>query len=196
MPTLVLLTDDERLADPARALAVLPRGSLVIVRSRSRTRRVALAALVSRAAGERGLAWIVADDVNLAATAGAQGAHFPERSIALAALWRARRPQWFITCAVHSLRSCLRARRAGANAVLLAPVFATASHPMKPLLGSLRIRLIARTVPVPIYALGGIDSHTARRLSGAPLAGLAVIAGLDPGRNAGTARCASGTTTV
>jgi thiamine-phosphate pyrophosphorylase len=107
-----------------------------------------------------------------------------------------RRPEWFITCAAHSLQACLRARTSGVDAVLLSPVFATASHPTRPPLGSLRTRLISRTVAVPIYALGGIDFRTARRLQGAPLAGLAAIAGLDPDGAAGSGRCACAMTTV
>jgi hypothetical protein len=42
----------------------------------------------------------------------------------------------------------------------------------------MRARLIAKAVLIPVYALGGLDSLTARRLAGARLAGLAAIAGL------------------
>jgi thiamine-phosphate pyrophosphorylase len=197
MPALVLLTDDERLPDPARALAVLPRGSLVIVRAREGARRSALADLLARSVRARGIAWLIADDAPLACRAGADGVHFPERKIALIGHWRARRPGWFITCAAHSPGSCLRAARAGADAVLLSPVFATASHPGRRPIGNIRIRRIARAVSIPIYALGGIDSRTALQLRGAPLAGLAAITGLAPDlERPGSNRCAPGATTV
>src|SRR5437660_1274823 len=81
---------------------------------------------------------------------------------ALAAHWRAKRPRWLITCAVHSLSASARALSAGADAVFLAPVFATPSHPGRSYLGPLRARIIAKLVTVPVYALGGVDARSAR----------------------------------
>jgi thiamine-phosphate pyrophosphorylase len=178
LPALVLLTDDDRLPDPRPVIAALPRGSLVVLRARDRERRMALANLLARLARERGLVWTIADDPELAWRMGADGAHFPESKIALAARWRVRRPEWLITCAAHSLRACLLARQASANAVLLSPIFPTASHPGRAGLGELRARSIARLVPLPVYALGGVDGASARQLATSPLVGLASIGGL------------------
>jgi thiamine-phosphate pyrophosphorylase len=115
---------------------------------------------------------------------GAHGVHFPETKVALAAHWRGKRPRWLITCSAHSLASCARASRFGVDAVFLAPVYATRSHPGRSFLGPLRVRMIAKHVPAPIYALGGIDARSAKRLADAPLAGLAAIGALavEPGR--------------
>jgi thiamine-phosphate pyrophosphorylase len=109
---------------------------------------------------------------------GADGAHFPEACIADALHWRAKRPDWLITCAAHSLRACHGANRARADAVLVGPVFPTASHAERPPLGPLRLRCIARQAAIPLYALGGIDDTAARRLNGANLAGLAAVGAL------------------
>jgi thiamine-phosphate pyrophosphorylase len=92
--------------------------------------------------------------------------------------WRAVRPHWLITCAAHSLGACARVARTGANAALLAPTFATESHIGGRSLGPLRLRLVAQQSPVAIYALGGIDASSAKRLENARLAGLAAIGGL------------------
>jgi thiamine-phosphate pyrophosphorylase len=178
LPGLVLLTDDEHMTDPLASISALPRGGLVICRSRDRARRIALARSISNLAHTRGLRWIIADDPVLAANLGAHGAHFPERKLTLAARWRVRRPDWMLTCAAHSLSACARAARIGADAVLLAPAFATLSHPNRSCIGPLRLRLIATRLDVPIYALGGVDAHRAKRLAGARLAGLAAIGGL------------------
>lgn len=178
LPALVFFTDDERVPDPLPSIRALPRGSLVVLRHRNGAKRRALAPALSRIARERGLIWLVADDPRLATEAHAHGVHFPERKLALAAHWRARRARWLITCAVHSLASCLRASRAGVNAIFLAPVFATRSHPGGNVLGPIRVRTIARQFQVPICALGGIDAQTAKRLVGAGLAGLAAIGAL------------------
>lgn len=195
LPALLLLTDDDHLPDPQAAVAALPRGSLVVLRSREKRRRVTLAKLLQQMAPPRGLIWIVANDPALAASLDATGAHFPERSISLAANWRIRRPGWLITCAAHSLRACFRARCAGANAVLLSPVFPTASHPGVTGFGGLRARIIARAAGLPVYGLGGVDALTARALSAAPLAGLAAIRGLAV-HNQDSNRCADNTANV
>jgi thiamine-phosphate pyrophosphorylase len=178
LPPLVLVTDDERLSDPHAAILALPPGSLVVLRALERELRISLATQLVRIARERRLKWIIADDPELAARLGADGAHFPERKISLAAHWRVRRPGWLITCAAHSLHACRRAKRAGASAVLLSPVFPTASHPGRPSLGRLRARLIACIARLPVYALGGVDAQTARQLASSPFVGLAAISGL------------------
>jgi thiamine-phosphate pyrophosphorylase len=178
LPTLVLFTDDTRLPDPLPTVRALPRGSMVILRHRNVTRRSELASAVSSIARERALTWLVADDPHCAAEFRAHGVHFPEARIALIPHWRAMRPRWLITCAAHSLASCARASRVGANAIFLAPVFPTRSHPGQSTLAPLRTRVIALHNRAPVYVLGGIDAQTARRLAGARVAGIAAIGAL------------------
>lgn len=178
LPALALFTDDARLIDPLPSIKALPRGSLVVLRERNGARRHALASAISRIARERRLVWIIADDPHLATEMHASGVHFPEAGFAQAAHWRVKRPYWFITSAAHSFAACARAARAGADAVFLAPVFATMSHPGQNFLGPLRVRMIAKRCTVPTYALGGIDVRTARRLAGASVGGLAAVGAL------------------
>jgi thiamine-phosphate pyrophosphorylase len=178
LPPLVFLMDDERVTEPLASVVALPRGTLVIVRARDAVRRRALAEATSAIARRRGLHWIVAGDPELAAQTGADGAHFPEAALGEALHWRAKRPRWLITCAAHSLHACARAARADADAVLLGPVFATKSHVGRLILGPMRFSQMARQSPITVYALGGIDETTARRLKKARLAGLAAIGAL------------------
>lgn len=178
LPPLALFTDDERFPDPLPSVRALPRGSLVVLRHRSVMKRRALAQALSRVARERGLLWLVADDPNLAAEARAHGAHFPETKIGHIGRWRVERPRWLITCAAHSLAACEKASGAGVNAIFLGPVFATPSHPGGQFLGPLRTCVIASRTLVPVYALGGIDAYTARRLVACNISGLAAIGAL------------------
>lgn len=179
LPRLVLMTDDARLPDPCGAAARLPRGSLVVLRTASRARRLGLAAALARIARARGLYLAIADDPALAAAMGADGMHFPEAKLDKLAHWRARRPRLLFTAAAHSLRAALKAAACGADAIFVSPIFATASHPGRETLGPLRLRALARQLRVPVYALGGIDARSARRLAGARLAGFAAIGALD-----------------
>ena len=83
-----------------------------------------------------------------------------------------------VTAAAHDGAAVRRAVRAGVDAVLLSPVFATASHPGAPTLGAGRFAALARTAAVPVYALGGIDPGSVRRLGGTGAAGIAAIGAL------------------
>jgi thiamine-phosphate pyrophosphorylase len=176
LPPLCLMTDDERLADPIAAARALPRGSLVIVRSRTGETRERLLGRLKPLSQSRGLILLVAGDPALAARLGADGLHLPEARAGEIAHWRAARPKWLITVAAHSLRVLARCR--GADAVLLAPVFATGSHPDRGSLTAARANAIVRQSPAAVYALGGIDARNARLLAGANYAGIAAISAL------------------
>jgi thiamine-phosphate pyrophosphorylase len=178
LPPLVFLTDDERVPEPLAAIRALPKGSLVILRARRDHRRRHLASGISRIAKERRLLWLIANDAPLACSMGADGIHLAEAQVRDAHRWRTLRPHWLITCAAHSRRACARAATCGADAVLLSPVFPTESHADSKAIGPMRIRFIAKRSPLPVYALGGVDETSARRLRDARLAGLAAIGAL------------------
>lgn len=180
LPALILMTDDSRLANPLAAARLLPPGSAIILRHRDARARARLALALKALARLKRLTWLVAEDAELAARLGADGLHLSETNIARAAAWRVRHPSWTITVAVHSERALLAGARLGADAALLAPVFATRSHPGKAGLGPLRVRLIAARALLPVYALGGIEAANVERLAGARLAGVAAIAALVP----------------
>jgi thiamine-phosphate pyrophosphorylase len=176
LPSLVLMTDDERLPDPCAAAARLPPGSLIILRAQKAARRKSLAAALARIARQRGLFLVIASDPLLAGAA--DGLHVPEARLGEAAHWRARRPHWFITASAHSLSAAQRAARCGVDAVFLSPVFPTKSHPERLALTPIRLRLMVRQARVPVYALGGIDAANVARLAGAKLTGIAAIGAL------------------
>jgi thiamine-phosphate pyrophosphorylase len=170
LPALVLMTDDVRLPDPMAAARALPRGSMVIVRARDAAQRRRLTIALKALARARHLTILVADDPLLAAQA--DGIHLPEMRAHEAASWRALHPKWIITSAVHG--SCIHARYA--DAVLLSPIFPTASHPGAAHIGATRARTMARMSRVPVYALGGIDARNVARLRG--FIGVAAISAL------------------
>jgi thiamine-phosphate pyrophosphorylase len=167
---LALVTDDERLPDPLRAARALPKGSLVIVRSRDAARRRALGEALREKT--HGLILLAADDPVLAGRL--HGLHLPEIRAHQAAHWRARRPHWMITVAAHSPRG---SHAPHADAVLLSPVFPTRSHPGAASLSAPRARLIARNAVLPVLALGGVTARNAALLSG--FSGIAAISALD-----------------
>lgn len=166
---LILMTDDERLADPVAAARRLPKGSMVILRARDVKKRRALAEILR--AETHGLILLAADDPALADRL--HGLHLPEKRAREAAHWRALRPHWLITVAAHSGRGL---RIACADVALLSPVFSTKSHAGARTLTPARARLMARDSLVPVVALGGITARNARLLKG--FAGVAAIGAL------------------
>jgi thiamine-phosphate pyrophosphorylase len=180
LPALILMTDQVRVSDPLAAARVLPRGSAVILRHTDTKTRATLGHALIELARNRGLMLLVAGDAPLAAEIGAHGLHLPEARAREAAHWRALNPSWTITAAAHSERALAAARIAGVDAVLLAPVFATSSHPERQPLGPLRARLIAARADLPVYALGGINAETVARLAHANFVGVAAIEALLP----------------
>ena len=180
LPPLILVSDERRLPDPLPAAAALPRGSGVILRHYGAPERHALASAMARLCRARGLILLVAGDGGLAARVGAHGLHLPEALAARATAWRRRRPDWLITAAAHGLPGLERAGRAGADAALLAPVFATLSHPEARALGISRFARLVHASPLPVYALGGVDGANATRLRGTGAAGIAAIGALLP----------------
>lgn len=175
LPALVLMTDDDRLADPVAAARALPRGSMVIVRARQKWLRAKLATDLRSIARAGHIKLLIANDADLASRAGADGLHLSQANAHQASHWRALRPRWIITAAAHSLAAC---HNSYADALLAAPVFPTRSHPDGKALGMIQLRIIARQAQRPLYALGGIGVVTARQLDGAKLAGLAAIGAL------------------
>ena len=180
LPALILMTDELRLADPAAAAATLPPNTAIVLRHHHPAARAKLAAILVKIAQARGLVFLIAGDAGLAARVGADGLHLPEARLGEAAHWRALHPFWLITVGAHSERALLKAKHAGADAALLAPVFATESHPGGAPLGVPRVRLMAARARLPVYALGGVSASNIGRLAGAKLAGIAGIAALVP----------------
>jgi thiamine-phosphate pyrophosphorylase len=64
----------------------------------------------------------------------------------------------------HDLAEVELANRCRADAVLISPVFATASHPDAKLLGPARFRELAAHAQMPVIALGGMTAERAKEL--------------------------------
>ena len=178
LPSLILLTDEKRVPNPHEAVAQLPAGSAVIFRHYSDPNRKKLAMSLRTICDIHGLLMIVSNDVKLAMDTGADGVHLPEYRIISPTLdiliWQRSR-QGFLTGAAHTPSALRAALLMGVDAVLLSPVFPSVSHPKHFHLGLTRFMKLSRLVSVPIYALGGVNDITAKRLIGSGAAGIAAI---------------------
>lgn len=184
LPRSILVTDSRRQPDPVAAAARLRPGSGILLRHYDDPGRVQLAATLARLAARRHLVLLVAGDWRLAARVGAAGLHLPEsmaRGAVLAPLlgWARRRGK-LLTVAAHSPAALALARRLGASAALLSPVFPTLSHPGAATIGPVRFAQWSRKAGLPVVALGGMNALTWRRLRPAGPAGMAAIGAFKP----------------
>jgi thiamine-phosphate pyrophosphorylase len=178
LPPLLFFTDPVRTPDPEAAAARLPRGAAVVFRAFGAPDAEARGVRLRAIARDRGLILLAGADPALALRIGADGVHLPERLAGRAGPTKRAHPGWLVTAAAHSLPAARRAAAAGADACVVSPAFPSRSPSAGRSLGPLRVADIARRAGVPVYALGGIDDRTARRLRQAGLVGLAAVDGL------------------
>jgi len=128
-------------------------------------------------ARERGLKLLVGADDALAGALEADGVHLPERLAHRATRLKAAHPAWIVTAAAHSARAARQGLASGADAVVVSAIFPSTSPSAAAPIGPLRLSQLVRRVGGPVYALGGINNKTARRLRDAGLVGLAAVDG-------------------
>ena len=169
------MTDPGRIADIEAAARSLPRGSAIVFRAFGAPDAAERGRRLAAHCRRRGLILLAGADPNLARAIGAKGVHLPERLGHRAGAIRRARPDWLVTVAAHGEAAARRALAAGADAVLISPVFESRSPSAGPPLGAARFATLVRRAGGPVYALGGINAATARRLTSSGAVGLAAV---------------------
>jgi thiamine-phosphate pyrophosphorylase len=178
LPPLLFVTDPGRTPDPEAVARRLPRGSAIVFRAFGDEEAVAQGRRLAAIARQRGLVLLAGADPALARAIGAHGVHLPERLAHRAGTLKRLRPAWLVTAAAHGPAAARRALRAGADAVLVSPVFESRSPSAGRPLGAVRFAALARKAGGPVYALGGVNGRTARRLIGSGAVGFAAVEAL------------------
>lgn len=157
-------------------MARLPAGAGVVFRPFGQAGALRQGPRLRALARARGLVFLVGADPALAARLSADGLHLPQRLAHRAGAIRRAHPAWIVTAAAHDMPAALATRRAGAQAVVVSPVFPSRSPSAVKPIGPLRFAAIAKGGPT--YALGGVSARTAKRLLLTRAVGLAAIDGL------------------
>ena len=92
---------------------------------------------------------------------------------------RALNPLWWIGRSVHDLAEAEAARLAGADYLVVGPVFETASHPGHAALGLEKLRkIVAQAGDLPVIAIGGIIAERVSEVKQSGAYGVAAIRAL------------------
>lgn len=180
LPQLLILTDAARMRpdfDSALLEACLGGAKWFCVREKSASPRQILEffARTSRIAEKFGAQTFLNGRADLARAAHAAGLHLPENEISPAL---ARLTLGFHTpigVSVHDAEGARRAADEGADYLLFGPVFPTRSHPDQTPAGLETLQKVTASVPIPVWAVGGIDASRAASCLNAGARGVAVI---------------------
>tara|TARA_R110001592_G_scaffold168996_3_gene405428 strand:+ start:7367 stop:8059 length:693 start_codon:yes stop_codon:yes gene_type:complete len=178
LPLFAFMTDAGRTPDPAKALRLLSPGTMVIFRHYETPDRAALGRRLAALARRLGLIFVVAGDRRLAHRLRADGLHLPDGMVRRRGRFAPQGDPWPVSAAAHDGPGLRRAVRAGADLILLSPVFPTASHPGRPALGVRRLAALCHETRAPVLALGGVAPARLGRVLAAGAAGVAGIGAL------------------
>jgi thiamine-phosphate pyrophosphorylase len=174
-PPLLLFTDPVRTPDPEALIARMPAGCGVVYRAFGAPDARLVGRRIARLCARRRLVFFVGADPTLAAACGASGLHLPERLAARRGVNLRLARRFRLSAAAHGPAAIARARRAGVEAVVISPVFPSASPSAGRPLGALGFRRLVREGRMPAYALGGITAARARSLRASGAVGLAAV---------------------
>jgi len=119
---------------------------------------------------------IVNDRLDVALAAKASGVHLGGQSMPADAVRSMVPPGFLVGVSCHSLEDALGAEAAGANYILLGPIFETPSKlQYGPPLGIARLAEVTGRVKIPVFALGGITVERAGLCAANGAAGIAGI---------------------
>lgn len=177
LPPLLFVTDPARVGDPAEVAGRLPPGAGVVFRHFGSPDAPAEARRLRAVTRDRGQVLLIGRDVGLARSCGADGVHLPEAEIGRIPEVRSA-GLGLVTVAAHGPEALATAARAGADAALLSPLFASASPSAGVPIGLDRFAALVAETSVPVYALGGVNASNASGLIGSGAAGLAAIDGV------------------
>ena len=172
---LIFMTDPERVSDVIKASEKMPGGTAIIYRHFGSAHKFVDAEALRHVTFQREQKLLIGDDPELAIEVGADGVHFRrDAKIEAATLWRQRCPDWLISMA--GIKSGgYQSNLSVLDGLLVSSVFSSQSPSAGKPIGVEQFSQTVNNLPVPVFALGGINKDTAPKLLGSGAAGIAGI---------------------
>lgn len=147
-----------------------------IRRKESSAREVeTLVVAVLRARGDSRRRILVNDRLDIAMAHRLGGVHLPADGLPPNVVRKVVPPDFEIGVSTHTVEAARRVAMEGADFVVYGPVFTTKSKPGHPGQGLERLREVVSSVPIPVYAIGGIQPSRLPEVATTAAAGVAAI---------------------
>ncbi len=127
---------------------------------------------------ERGVPFVVNDNVMIAKEVGADGVHVGQSDMACLEARRLLGPEKIIGVSACTVEQALLAERQGADYLGVGAVFATGSKDDAESVSIDTLKEICQAVKIPVVAIGGINSGNVQQLKGSGIAGVSVISAI------------------
>ncbi len=135
-----------------------------------------LASEIQPMARKFGALFVVNDRVDVALAIGADGVHVGQEDLPAREARRLLPRPVVLGVSAGTREEARKAEREGADYVGVGPIFATATKPdAGEAIGLERLAEIARSVAIPVVAIGGIDADSIARVFAAGASGAAVV---------------------
>lgn len=172
---LVFMSDPARVPDVIKAVKALPNGAAIIYRHFGKADKFEEAKALRQITFAKSQQLLIGADPLLAISIGADGVHFRRDAYLKAPLlWRHRCPEWIISMAGLKTGE-YQADVTVLDALIVSSIFKSQSPSAGDPIGVEDLRGLTQNLPVPIFALGGVNKNTAAKLIKSGAAGLAGI---------------------
>jgi len=117
--------------------------------------------------------------LDVALSSGAAGVHLPADGLPVAAVKQVVPEGFVVSRSTHTREAVERAFGEGASFVVFGPIFPTASKPGHPGVGLEALEEVVRSVPIPVYALGGVTPERVPQIADTGARGIAGISAFE-----------------
>jgi thiamine-phosphate pyrophosphorylase len=172
-------------ADPDRVVEVAQavlRGGADLLQLRHKTlargRLLELAQRLRTVTAEASALLIVNDHLDIALLAEADGVHLGDDDLSVAEARRLAGPGFLVGASASTPDAARAAVTAGADYLGAGPAFATPIKAAKPVIGPAGVAAVQAAVPVPVFAIGGVEPAKVAALVAAGIRRACMIRGL------------------
>lgn len=144
----------------------------------SREELLAEAKKLAQLCHERGVLFVIDDDVELALEAGADGVHVGQEDMAAKKARALLGPDKILGVSAHNPEEARKAQEDGADYLGCGAAFVTGTKlDAKPITAEM-MKAVTESVEIPVVAIGGITEDNIPKLTGRGLAGAAVVSAI------------------